>query len=148
MKKSLLALALALVMTGTLAACGNMDSDPNANGGSAGNGSVSGSGVNGGTPGQTGYAAPGRTGYAGARTGTGTGRTNPFLEDGQYRANGDGQVYGRSGSAGQDLTQGARDLMRDAGDLADDIGNGIGNAARDITGSGTPSWEPGTSAKY
>ena len=43
-----------------------------------------------------------------------------------------------------------RDIVRDTGDAIGDIGRSIGNAARDITGtnnySGTPSWEPDSSA--
>ena len=52
----------------------------------------------------------------------------------------------------RDLTQGARDIVRDTGDAIGDVGRGIGDAARDMTGtntySGTPSWQPDSSARY
>ena len=77
------------------------------------------------------------------------GRT--YFEDGRYAAGSNGQVYGRDDSTlSRDLTRGARDIVRGTEDALDDVGRGIGNAARDITGnssySGTPSWEPDSSA--
>lgn len=155
MKKSLTALALALALTGSLAAC-STDKDPGA-GGTAGNNS----GAAGGTSGSTGGMGSGST--AGSASGTpGTvsrrygGQTvyngrayDGYFGDGRYTAGFDGRVYDTgSGALSRDLTRGARDIVRGAGDAVEDVGRGIGNAARDITGnySGTPSWEPDSSA--
>ena len=152
MKKSIAVLALALALTGSLAACSNRD--PNANN-TTGSGTTSGSGaVSGTTSGSAGQVARrydnqsvynGRI-YDGRTYG---GRT--YFEDGRYTAGSNGQVYGRDGSTlSRDLTRGARDIVRGTEDVLDDVGRGIGNAARDITGngsySGTPSWEPDSSA--
>ena len=172
MKKSIAVLALALALTGSLAACSNRD--PNANN-TTGSGTTSGSGaVSGTTSGSAGQVArrydnqsvyngriyDGRT-YAGqvSRRYNTTmnqgrdyfyGRQN-YMDDGRYTAGSNGQVYSRDGSTvSRDLTRGARDIVRDTEDVLDDVGRGIGNAARDITGnssySGTPSWEPDSSA--
>ena len=152
MKKSIAVLALALALTGSLAACSNRD--PNANN-TTGSGTTSGSGaVSGTTSGSAGQVARrydnqsvynGRI-YDGRTYG---GRT--YFEDGRYTAGSNGQVYGRDDSTlSRDLTRGARDIVRGTEDALDDVGRGIGNAARDITGnnsySGTPSWEPDSSA--
>ena len=152
MKKSIAVLALALALTGALAACSNRD--PNANN-TTGSGTTSGSGaVSGTTSGSAGQVARrydnqsvynGRI-YDGRTYG---GRT--YFEDGRYAAGSNGQVYGRDDSTlSRDLTRGARDIVRGTEDVLDDVGRGIGNAARDITGnssySGTPSWEPDSSA--
>ena len=142
MKKSIAVLALALALTGSLAACSNRD--PNANN-TTGSGTVSGSGaVSGTTSGSAGQVAR-RYGNQSVYNG----RT--YFEDGRYTAGSNGQVYGRDDSTlSRDLTRDARDIVRDAGDAIGDIGRGIGNAARDITGTnvnpGTPSWEPDSSA--
>lgn len=142
MKKSIAALALALALTGTLASCG---ADRNSNGttnGSAGSGTTSGS------AGQVSRRYSNSSVYNGRAY---TGRD--YFDDGRYAAGSNGRVYDRDGStASQDLTRDARDIVRDAGDALGDVGRGIGNAARDITGmgnsnySGTPSWEPDSSA--
>ena len=76
-----------------------------------------------------------------------------YYDDGRYAADTNGQVYGGDrNTVSRDLTNGARDIVRGAGDAIEDVGRGIGNAARDITGtrgySGTPSWEPDSSARY
>lgn len=160
MKKSLTALALALALTGTLAAC-STDKDPAA-GGTVNNGTTGGtSGTNGTTSGSmngtTGGSASGAPGtvsrrYGGQSVYNGRTYNEPtYFDDGRYAAGSDGQVYGNNGSTvSRDLTRGARDIVRGAGDAVEDVGRGIGNAARDITGTnanpGTPSWEPDSSA--
>ena len=129
MKKSIAALALSLTLLGTLAACGT-DKTPanNSTSGSASAGQVS-------------------------RYNTYDNQGRDYFYDGRYAAGSNGQVYDRDDSRlSRDLTRGARDIVRDTGDAIGDIGRGIGNAARDITGmgngaySGTPSWEPDSSA--
>ena len=78
--------------------------------------------------GQAGYARTGRAGYANR------GRvTNDYMEDARYRAGSDGQVDGRDSTPSRDLTQDARDMLRNAGDAARDVGRGVENAAKDIT---------------
>lgn len=152
MKKSLTALALALALAGTLAAC-STDRDPAAggtNGGATGgtSGTASGSMNNGGsasgTPGTVSRRYGGQSVYNDRIYNEPT-----YFEDGRYAAGSDGRVYDNNGSdVSRDLTRGARDIVRGAGDAVEDMGRGIGNAARDITGSnsGTPSWEPDSSA--
>ena len=61
-----------------------------------------------------------------------------YLNDGKYRAGEDGKVSRRGSELGKDLTQGARDLIRDARelgrDMAKDAEKGVrsaGRAARD-----------------
>ena len=140
MKKSLTALALALTLVGTLAAC-STDKDP-ATGGTSGTTSGSASG----TPGTVSRRYGGQSIYNGRIYDEPT-----YFDDGRYAAGTDGRVYGNNGSTvSRDLTQGARDIVRGAGDAVEDVGRGIGNAARDITGTnanpGTPSWEPDSSA--
>lgn len=139
MKKSITALALALTLVGSLAACSN-DKNPGNN-----NGSTTGSGTNGSaaSAGQVGRRYGGQSAYD----------SRSYLDDGRYTAGSNGQVYGSDGNTlSRDLTQGARDIVRGAGDAIGDIGRGIGDAARDVTGngaySGTPSWEPDSSARY
>ncbi len=139
MKKSALALALALTLMGSLAACGT---DKNTGSHNSTNGS--------GTNSTTGSTANGSGASAGqVRRHTSQGRT--YWDDGYYAAGPDGEVYGTNGAGmDRDLTRDARDIVRDTGDALGDIGRGIGNAARDITGigtaPGTPSWEPDSSA--
>lgn len=55
-----------------------------------------------------------------------------YLNDARYRASSDGNIIARKDTAGSDLTQGARDLVRGAGDMAGDVGRGVENAARDV----------------
>lgn len=156
MKKSMAALALALVLAGTLTACSNRD--PNASNGGSTNAGAN-SGVTSGTNGSAGSGATSGTGSISGTPGTVSrryggesvynGRT--YFDDGRYTAGSNGQVYGREGGAvSRDLTRDARDIVRDAGDAIGDIGRGIGDVARDVTGagsySGTPSWEPDSSA--
>lgn len=159
MKKSLTALALALALAGTLAACSS-DRDPAA-GSTGSNGTAAGgtSGTNGTASGSMNGAAGGSASgtpgtvsrrYGGQSVYNGRTYNEPtYFEDGRYAAGTDGRVYDNNGSAvSRDLTRGARDIVRGAGDAVEDMGRGIGNAARDITGSysGTPSWEPDSSA--
>ena len=141
MKKSIAVLALALALTGSLAACSNRD--PNANN-TTGSGTGSGSGTASGT---TSGTTSGSAGQVARRYGNQS-VYNGRIYDG---AGSNGQVYGRDDSTlSRDLTRGARDIVRGTEDVLDDVGRGIGNAARDITGngsySGTPSWEPDSSA--
>lgn len=57
-----------------------------------------------------------------------------YLNDGKYRAGEDGKVSRRGSELGKDLTQGARDLIRDAKelgrDMAKDMEKGARNAGR------------------
>lgn len=150
MKKSLTALALALTLVGTLAAC-STDKDPAVNNGTTGGTSGSMNGTTGsasGTPGTVSRRYGGQSVYNGRIYNEPT-----YFDDGRYAAGTDGRVYDNNGSnVSRDLTRGARDIVRGAGDAVEDVGRGIGNAARDITGmgngnySGTPSWEPDSSA--
>lgn len=66
-----------------------------------------------------------------------------YLTDGRYVASADGKVWSRQDQRGRDLTQGARDLIRDAEQAtkraADDVGQSIkragesaGNVVRDM----------------
>lgn len=132
MKKSVIALVLALMLAVSLTACMGPD---NSKDGTAGSGSV--------TSGQV------------SRRYTGTYDSRSYLGDGRYTAGSTGRVYDRDGSyAGRDLTRDARDLVRDAGDAIGDVGRSIGDVGRSvgdvITGNdsfnGTPSWEPDSSA--
>lgn len=154
MKKSLTALALALTLVGTLAAC-STDKDPAVNNGTTGGTSGTASGSMNGTTGSA-SGTPGTVSrrYGGQSVYNGRIYDNPtYFDDGRYAAGTDGRVYDNNGSTvSRDLTRGARDIVRGAGDAVEDVGRGIGNAARDITGmgngnySGTPSWEPDSSA--
>lgn len=153
MKKQTIALALALTMVGTLAAC-STEKNPGSSG--ANNGSTTGgatSGTNGSAGGTT--SGSGSAGQVTRRYNTTMNQGqdyfygNSYMDDGRYTAGSNGQVYSRDDNAvSRDLTRDARDIVRDAGDAIGDIGRGIGNAARDITGTnpGTPSWEPDSSA--
>ena len=130
MKKSIAALALSLTLWGTRAA-GGTDK----------------------TPGNTNTSGSASAGQVSRRYNTYDNQGRDYFYDGRYAAGSNGQVYGRDDSMlSRDLTRGARDIVRDTGDAIGDIGRGIGNAARDITGmgngaySGTPSWEPDSSA--
>ena len=158
MKKSLTALALALALAGTLAAC---STDKNPNNGTAGNNGTTAGGTSGtasgsmnGTTGSSASGTPGTVSrrYGGQSVYNGRIYDNPtYFDDGRYAAGNDGRVYDNNGSTvSRDLTRGARDIVRGAGDAVEDVGRGIGNAARDITGTnanpGTPSWEPDSSA--
>ena len=135
MKKNILALALALTLVGSLAACSNRD--PKTNGGTGSqNGTVSGS-----TAGTVSRRYRGETNYNG----------RSYFDDGHYTAGSNGQVYNNGGDmVSRDLTQDARDIVRDAGDAIGDIGRGIGGvitgSGTGINSSGTPSWEPDSSA--
>lgn len=152
MKKSLTALALALTLVGTLAAC-STDKDPAVNNGTTGGTSGTASGSMNGTGGSA-SGAPGTVSrrYGGQSVYNGRIYNEPtYFDDGRYAAGTDGRVYDNNGSTvSRDLTRGARDIVRGAGDAVEDVGRGIGNAARDITGTnanpGTPSWEPDSSA--
>ena len=55
-----------------------------------------------------------------------------YLNDGRYRASSDGNIIARKDTVTDDLTRGARDLIRDAGDAVKDAGREAGNAARDV----------------
>ena len=129
MKKSIAALALALTLVGTLAACASRD--PNANNTTGDqNGVTSGS-----TGGASGTAGTVRRRYGAESTYNtyNTYNSNDYFEDGRYAAGPDGRVY--DSTAARDLTQDARDMIRDAGDVIGDVGRDIGSAARSITGT-------------
>ena len=62
-----------------------------------------------------------------------------YLNDGRYRADEKGKVSDRGSELGRDLTQGARDMLKNARDLGRDMAadagkamRGVGNAARDV----------------
>ena len=131
MKKSLIAMAAAVMLLTGLTACSGRDQDVNGGAGQSGSNSQNGSNS------QSGQASTNRT-SASRRYMDG------YLDDGRYYANADGQVNG--GSVARDFTQGARDMMRGVGDAAADVGRDVDRAARDLTG--TPSWEPDSSARY
>lgn len=123
MKRTWIALTLAPVLAVTLTSCGSMYGT----GTTTGTADQTNNGLYGGTTGRAGYSttAP-YNGY------TATRRTAyDYLNDGRYAANENGQVSGRVNTAGRDLTQGARDLVRGAGNTIDDVGTGIRNATDD-----------------
>ena len=122
MKKSVIALGLAVLMCLSLTAC--MDRENT--GKTTGSGSV--------TNGQV--ARRSRDGY---------------MADGWYAADGNGRVYdGGADYVGRDLTQDARDMVRNVGDAIGGAGRAARDLGRDLMGnnSGTPSWEPSASARY
>ena len=141
MKKNILALALALTLVGSLAACSNRD--PKTNGGTGSqNGTVSGS---------TAGSGSGTAGTVSRRYRETNYDGRSYFDDGHYTAGSNGQVYNNGGDmVSRDLTQDARDIVRDAGDAIGDIGRGIGGvitgSGTGINSSGTPSWEPDSSA--
>ena len=149
MKKNWIVLAMAMALTVSLTACGGNRNQTGgtANGagsvgsGSAANGSASlqnesmGGGnpttaPNGSAAGSGSQTRNSRTSYNGY---TATRRTAyDYLNDGRYAADGNGQVNGQWNTAGRDLTQGARDLVRGAGNAIGDVGRGVGNAVGDV----------------
>ena len=54
-----------------------------------------------------------------------------YLNDGKYRAGENGKVSSRGSELGKDLTQGARDLIRDARELGRDMAGDVDNGVRD-----------------
>lgn len=149
MKKSIAALALAFTLAGTLASCGSREANSDNYTGSAGNqnGMTSGSSA---VPGNTAGSTSGSAGTVSRRYGGENAyNSGKYFDDGRYVAGSNGRVYD-SGDRSRDLTQDARDMVRDAGDAIGDVGRGLGNAARDVTGidsaSGSPSWDPDSSA--
>ena len=109
-------------------------SDPYAGSGSLQNESMGGgnptTAPNGSAAGSGSQTQNSRTSYNGY---TATRRTAyDYLNDGRYAANGNGQVNGQWNTAGRDLTQGARDLVRGAGNAIGDVGRGVGNAVGDV----------------
>ena len=112
MKKLAIALALALTLTGTLTACGRTDT------------------VKGVDP-MTGNTVIGKVNRS--YDNTRTGKAWDYLDDARYSAGSNGKVYGGDGNTvTRDLTQGARDIVRGAGNAIGDVGRGVGDAARDI----------------
>jgi len=53
-----------------------------------------------------------------------------YLNDGKYRAGDDGKVTDRGSELGKNLTQGARNLIRDAKELGRNMAGDVGDAAR------------------
>lgn len=105
MKKTAIALALALTLTGALTACGG-DRPAEADSG--------GSGV---SAGQV----------------TRRQETRDFLDDGRYAAGDNGRVRSGDGNpATRDLTREARDLARGAKKGAEDLGRAAGRAGADL----------------
>ena len=162
MKRTWIGMVLALAMAVALTGCSGRDTNngttTDQNGGSAGqNGGSSISQdigaaddrINGNVPDQSGMAndpagSPAGSGTYTGRTGyTGGYRTqhslpeqrsgeNPFVRDGRYRAYDNGKVDGRINPDARDFTQSARDMLRDAGKAVGDAGRSIGNAAADM----------------
>ena len=105
MKKTAIALALALTLTGALTACGG-DRPAEADSG--------GSGVS--------------AGQVTLRQ-----ETRDFLDDGRYAAGDNGRVRSGDGNpATRDLTREARDLARGAKKGAEDLGRAAGRAGADL----------------
>lgn len=166
---AILALALAVTLTGCMGRGGNSGSPNGQTGGSAMRPDVSGSGnvsqdigaaddrLNENTPGENGTVnGPvgssansgtdiGRTSYAGTngrlqrRMDERRGDENAFMKDGRYRANSNGKLDGRINPSARDFTQNARDMLRDAGKAVGDAGRSIGGAAADVGRSVTGS---------
>ena len=104
MKKTAIALALALLLTGALTACGG--DRPASDGG----------GTN---------ASAGQV--------TRRQETRDFLDDGRYWAGDNGHVRAGDGNpATRDLTRDARDLARGAKEGAEDLGRAAGRAGEDL----------------
>ena len=61
------------------------------------------------------------------------GKNNPYLRDGRYRADSDGEV--KDSETYRDYTNDARDMVRDAGNALKDMGRDVTDAARDLGGS-------------
>ena len=153
MKKSILALALALTLVGTLAACSYRD--PNTGGPGSNSGTTSGTnGSNGMTgsgsvSGSTSGSTSGTAGTVSRRySGASAYNSSDYFQDGRYTAGSNGHVYSRDGNTvSRDLTRDARDIVRDAGGAIGDAGRDIGDMMTgNDTYSGTPSWEPDSSA--
>lgn len=102
----------ALTLALTLTACGNRDSGMT-NNGTADSGPVSGSVE------QNGRTAHRRTAY-------------DYLNDGKYAADRKGRVNGAWDPMARDFTQGARDLVKDAGDAVMDMGRDVGRTVGDM----------------
>lgn len=110
MKKTAIALALALTLTGALTACGGNRSASDGGGTNVSAGQVS------------------------RRQEENSARTRDYLDDGRYAAGEDGRVRAGDGNAlTRDLTRDARDMMRDAGDDTRDLTHAAGQAGRDLT---------------
>ena len=105
MKKTAIALALALTLTGALTACGGD------------------------------RPAAADSGGSGVSAGQVTRRqeTRDFLDDGRYAAGDNGRVRSGDGNpATRDLTRDARDLARGAKKGAEDLGRAAGRAGEDL----------------
>ena len=144
MKRSLLALALAGVLSVGLTSCGW--NDRNANQGTNGTtGVTDGNGMDNDTAINDNNGVNGTGSDLNTDTDTAPGtQTTPkrtsrthrsaydYLNDGRYTASADGRVLTRQGTVGQDLTQGARDLVRDAENVTkraiDDVGSTVKRA--------------------
>lgn len=104
MKRAWIALALALAMTGSLAAC------------SRDAGEASGSGAE----------------QASRRTSSIRRQSEQFVQDGRYAAGEDGRLRADSDDRTRSLEKDLRDMIRDTGDAAKDAGERMGDAARDV----------------
>ena len=154
MKRGLLSAVFALALCLSLTSCGMnagnaqpgtetdnssiTDNGPG-NGGADMNGTNGVGGVNGGD--RNDDAVGNADGYTNDNSNTRarmTAKTTPklgrtaadYLRDGRYTATSDGQVLPKSGDLGSELTQGARDLIRDAKELGKDLANDAGNAVK------------------
>ena len=109
MKKTAIALALALTLTGALTACG------------------------GDRPASDGGGTNASAGQVTRRQETREDRLRDFLDDGRYTAGTDGRVRSGDGNpAARDLTRDARDLARGAKKGAEDLGRAAGRAGEDL----------------
>ena len=115
-------------------------STPDADGSYAGSGNLQNESM--GAPG-TSAAGSGTAGTSTSRTRsqgvydgyTATRRTAyDYLHDGQYAADGEGQVNGSWDPAARDFTQGARTMVRGAGEMVGGAVSDVGRGIQDITG--------------
>ena len=159
MKGSWKVLVPALALALTLTACGGRNTGGTTeNGGTANNGAgnsaVGGGTADNGTVSDGTGVMDGRMGGVGSNgdvisedtpAGPLTGSVSPggnttahrrtaydYLKDSRYSADDDGQVNGSWDPAARDFTQGARDLVRDAGDAVGDMGRDMGRAVGDV----------------
>ena len=109
MKKTAIALALALTLTGALTSCGRDRPAEVHSGG-------------------TNVSAGQATRQTEAQA-----KTRDFLDDGRYVAWDNGHVHSGDGNpVTRDLTRSARDMIRDAEDGARDLGRAAGEAGKDL----------------
>ena len=133
MKKTLAALALTGVLCLGLTSCGmrgnqaqpDTETDNSAMNGSAQTGDLNQDAIGNGDP-----AVDSNANTQARRSAMRRRTAYDYLNDGKYRADDDGKVSDRGSELGRDLTQGARDLIRDAKELGREMAGDVGDAAR------------------